>query len=229
MQTIDPKGSFAKNLILSLVLIGVTSLLFPLVLKQIDDRKAQDQQRFQDELSRQDTVLDAQANLIDTMAADFWQYELYATDLVISRDPRHGDADWHQRAVENYYGKSGQLLGTMRAEISTLLRLAPKSTYDSFLAFYNDEIQALDGCLLELLKQERLQASTPVALLPDDGIGTPTPASCSTATGKFKGATWDTLADSIVRETFTNDLDQQFAALAEDFRLDVGPEESPTP
>lgn len=229
MQTVDPKGSFAKNLILSLVLISVTSLLIPLVLKQIDDRKAVDQQRYQDELARQDTVLDAQASLIDTMAADFWQYELYASDLVISRDPRHGDAEWHQRAVENYYGKSGPLLGTMRAEISTLLRLAPKSTYDSFLTFYNDEIQAMDGCLLELMKQERQVASTPVASLPDDDFGTPTPASCSTATGKFNGATWDTLADSIVSETFTTDLDQQFAALAEVFRLDVAPENGTTP
>ncbi len=99
MQSIDPKGSFAKNLILSLVLIGVTSLLIPLVLKQIDDRKAVDQQRYQDELSRQDTILDAQANLIDTMAADFWEYELYASDVVISRDPRYGDAAWHQHHI----------------------------------------------------------------------------------------------------------------------------------
>ena len=223
MQTIDPKGSFAKNLILSLVLIGVTSLLIPLVLKQIDDRKAADQQRYQDELSRQDTVLDAQANLIDTMAADFWEYELYASDLVISRDPRYGDAAWHQRAVENYYTKSGPLLGTMRAEISTLLRLAPKETYDSFLTFYNDEIQALDGCLLELIKQDREAASTPVAALTVAESGTPTPAACTSATGKYGSATWDTLADSIVSETFTTDLDQQFADLAEVFRLDVEP------
>ena len=34
------------------------------------DRKATDQQRYQDELSRQDTVLDAQSDLIDTMAAE---------------------------------------------------------------------------------------------------------------------------------------------------------------
>ena len=223
MQTVDPKGSFAKNLILSLVLIGVTSLLFPLVLKQIDDRKALDQQRYQDELARQDTVLDAQATLIDTMAADFWEYELYATDLVISRDPLHGDAEWHQRAIENYYLKSGQQMGIMRAEISTLLRLAPKSTYDSFLTFYNDEIQALDGCLLELMKQERQVASTPVTAPQVEYGGTPTPATCSATTGKFRGATWDTLAESVVTEDFTNSLDQQFAALAEDFRLDVVP------
>lgn len=223
MQTIDPKGSFAKNLILSLVLIGVTSLLIPLVLKQIDDRKAADQQRYQEELSRQDTVLNAQADLIDTMAADFWEYELYASDLVISRDPRYGDVAWHQRAVENYYTKSGPLLGTMRAEISTLLRLAPKETYDAFLAFYNDEIQALDGCLLELIRKEREAASTPVAIPANAGTGTSTPVACSTATGQYHGATWDTLADSIVRKTFTSSLDQHFAQLAADFRLDVQP------
>ena len=229
MQTIDPKGSFAKNLILSLVLIGVTSLVFPLVLKQIDDRKAIDQQRFQDELSRQDTVLNAQASLIDTMAADFWEYELYATDLVISRDPLHGDAEWHQRAIDNYYSKSGQQMGIMRAEISTLLRLAPQSTYDSFLAFFNDEIQPLDGCLLELINQDRRAASTPVSATQDDDSGTPTPAGCSPATGKFHGATWDTLAEAILAEAFTTRLDQEFAALAADFRLDVGPDETATP
>src|SRR5262245_12995695 len=65
MQVIDPKGSFLKNLVLSLLLIGLSSLLIPIVLKQIDDRKAVDQLRFQDEVSRQDTILDAQAALLD--------------------------------------------------------------------------------------------------------------------------------------------------------------------
>lgn len=228
MQTIDPKGSFAKNLILSLVLIGVTSLVIPLVLKQIDDRKAIDQQRYQDQLSRQDTVLDAQSALIDTMAADFWQYELYASDVIISRDPRFGESDWHQRAITNYYGKSGPLLGTMRAEISTLLRLAPKATYDSFLAFYNDDILSLDACLLELLKHDRLAAATPVAGMPVV-TGTPTPVSCGVSAGKFTGATWDTLASSIVGEELTHRLDQQFAALAEVFRLEGAPQAEPAP
>jgi hypothetical protein len=229
VQPIDPKGSFTKNLILSLVLIGVTSLLIPLVLKQIDDRKAADQQLLQDQLSRQDTVLDAQSNLIDTMAADFWQYELYASDVVISRDPRFGESDWHRRAVANYYEKSGALLGTMRAEISTLLRLAPTSTYDSFLAFYNDDIRSLDACLLELLKHEQLAASSPAAGMAEGASATPTPATCSAAAGKFSGASWDTLAASVVGEELTNRLDEQFAALAQDFRLEGAPEPGTAP
>src|SRR5215210_5981866 len=160
-QLIDPKGSFLKNLVLSLVLLGVGSLLFPTVLKQIDDRKAIDQQRFQEQLARQDKILDAQATLLDTMASDFWDYELYASDVVISRDERFGQDDWHQRAVEAYYQQTGPLLGKMRAEISTLLQLAPRSNYESFLRLYEEEILPLDSCLLELMKIEAASSGTP--------------------------------------------------------------------
>src|SRR5205814_7277398 len=124
MQFIDPKGSFLKNLVLSLLLIGVSSLLIPIVLKQIDDQKFIDQQRYQAAFSRQGKIIDAQAALLDTMAADFWAYELYASDVAVSRDERFGQADWHQRAVDDYYRQTGPLLGKMRAEISTLLQLA---------------------------------------------------------------------------------------------------------
>src|SRR5918994_406239 len=140
MQQIDPKGSFLKNLVLSVLLLGMSSLLIPAVLKQIDDRKAIDQQRYEDQLSRQDKILDAQATLLDTMASDFWDYELYASDVVISRDERLGQDDWHQRAVDAYYQQTGPLLGKMRGEISTLLRLAPQSNYKSFLRLYEDEV-----------------------------------------------------------------------------------------
>src|ERR1043165_7536858 len=103
MQTIDPKGSFLKNLVLSLLLIGVSSLVIPIVLKQIDDRKFADQQRFQAELSRQDKIIDAQAALLDSLASDFWNYELYASDVLYSHDARYSRPDWHQRAVDAYY------------------------------------------------------------------------------------------------------------------------------
>src|SRR5688500_15271577 len=106
-QPIDPKGSFLKNLVLSVLLLGLSSLLIPAVLKQIDDRKALDQQRLQAELSRQDKILDAQAEVLDSLATSFWDYEGYAADLLYSRDERYGRDDWHQRAVDAYYLQSG--------------------------------------------------------------------------------------------------------------------------
>jgi hypothetical protein len=215
VQVVDPKGSFLKNLVLSLLLIGVTSLLIPIVLKQIDDRKAVDQQRLQDQLARQDTILDAQAALLDTMAADFWQYELYASDVVISRDERFGQDDWHQRAVDAYYAQTGPLLGKMRAEISTLLRLAPRANYEAFLRLYDEEVLPLDSCLLELMKLEQATPTTD---------GDAEPVRCAASEGKYGGASWETLAAAIVDEALAESLDRAFADLAAAFRLQGTPE-----
>jgi hypothetical protein len=212
MQVIDPKGSFLKNLVLSVLLLVLSSLLIPIVLKQIDDRKAVDQLRIQDEVSRQDTILDAQAALLDTMATDFWTYEFYASDLVISRDPHLGQDAWHARAVATYYQNTGPLLGKMRAEISTLLRLAPRATYDAFLTFYQDQVVPLDSCLLELMKREQTNPPRETQ-----------PMRCAQSKGQFAGASWDTLANSIVQNDLAGDLDRQFAALADVFRLQGTP------
>jgi hypothetical protein len=227
MQILDPKGSFLKNLVLSLVLLGVSSLLIPIVLKQIDDRKFVDQQRLQDELSRQDKVVDAQATLLDTMASDFWAYELYAADVVISRNERFGGDDWHQRAVAAYYQQTGPLLGKMRAEISTLLRLAPRSNYEAFLRLYEDEVLPLDSCLLELMKIEAASSGTTPPSATPQASGTPQPSGCVGSEGKFAGASWDTLAAAVVHQDLAESLDREFANLAQAFRLQDRLAESP--
>ena len=219
MQNFDPKGSFFKNLVLSLLLLGVGSLLFPAVLKQIDDRKFIDQQRFQEQLSRQDKILDAQAALLDTMASDFWEYELYASDVVISRDERFGQVDWHQRAVDAYYLQTGPLLGKMRGEISTLLRLAPRSNYEAFLRLYEEEVLPLDSCLLELMKIEAASAGTPQPSGEPASSEDPQPSGCVASEGKFAGASWDTLAASIVDQDLADQIDVEFASLAKAFGL----------
>jgi hypothetical protein len=207
MQNIDPKGSFFKNLVLSLLLLGVSSLLIPAVLKQIDDRKFVDQQRFQAELARQDKIIDAQATLLDSLAASFWDYEGYAADLLYSRDERFARDDWHQRAVDAYYLESGPVLGKMRAEISTLLRLAPRPTYEAFLRLYEDEVLPLDSCLLELMKMESASS------------GDPDPTGCVASEGKFFGASWDTLATYVFEQELAGQVDRELESLAKAFGL----------
>jgi hypothetical protein len=223
-QFIDPSGSFLKNLVLSLVLLGVGSLLFPIVLKQIDDRKAIDQQRYQEQLSRQDKILDAQAALLDTMASTFWDYETYASDVVYSRDERFGRDGWHQQAVDAYYDQAGPLLGKMRAQISTLLRLAPRPTYDSFLRLYEEEVLPFDSCLLELMKLEAVSSGTPQPSGTPMLSGTPEPARCVATEGKFAGATWDTLNDYVLQQELATNADREFEALAKAFGLQGAPD-----
>jgi hypothetical protein len=212
MQNIDPKGSFFKNLVLSLLLLGVSSLLIPAVLKQIDDRKFVDQQRFQAELSRQDKILDAQATLLDSLAASFWDYEGYAADLLYSRDERFRRDDWHQRAIDAYYLESGPVLVKMRAEISMLLRLAPRPTYESFLRLYEDEVLPLDSCLLELMKFEA------------DSSGASPPTGCVASEGKFFGASWDTLAAYVFEQDLADQVDRELESLAKAFGLQGAPD-----
>jgi hypothetical protein len=207
MQHIDPKGSFFKNLVLSLLLLGVSSLLIPAVLKQIDDRKFVDQQRLQAELLRQDKIIDEQAEVLDTLAMVFWDYEQYAADVLYSRDERYGQDDWHQRAVDAYYLESGPLLGKMRAEISTLLRLAPRPTYESFLRLYEEEILPLDSCLLELMKIEAASS--------EDQQTT----GCVASEGKFYGVSWDTLTTYVVEQDLADRADRELESLARAFGL----------
>jgi hypothetical protein len=212
MQFVDPKGSFLKNVVLSLLLLGLSSFLIPIVLKQIDDRKFVDQQRFQAELSRQDKILDAQAEVLDTLASVFWDYEGYASDVLYSRDERYGRDEWHQRAVEAYYLQSGPLLVQMRAEISRLLRLAPRPTYESFLRLYEEEVLPLDSCLLELMKHEA--AATAEA----QSTG------CVASEGKFYGVSWDTLTAYVVEQDLAGRADREFESLAKAFGLQVPPD-----
>ena len=207
LQHIDPKGSFLKNLVLSKLLLGMSSLLIPAVLKQIDDQKFVDQQRFQAELSRQDKIIDEQAEVLDTLSAAFWNYEIYASDVLFSRDERYGQDDWHRRAVDAYYLESGPLLGKMRAEISTLLRLAPRSTYESFLRLYEDEVLALDSCLLELMN---IEASS---------SGDPEPSGCVGSEGKFYGVSWDTLTTYVLEQDLADRADRELESLARAFGL----------
>ena len=212
MQFIDPKGSFLKNLVLSLLLLGVSSFVIPIVLKQIDDQKFVSQQQLQAELSRQDKVINAQAALLDSMASDFWNYEEYAADVLYSRDARIGRDDWHKRAVDAYYTKSGPLLGQMRADISTLLRLAPRANYESFLQLYEDEILPFDSCLLELMKIETASPANSQQ------------ARCGASDGTFSGASWDTLTTYILQQDLAQKADQEFESLAKVFSLHNGPD-----
>ncbi len=222
MQFFDPKGSFLKNAALSLLLLAVGSLLIPAALKQIDDRKFADQQRLQAELSRQDKIIDAQSKLLDTLAADFWNYETYASAVLYSRHETFGRDDWHQRAVAAYYENSGPLIVQMRADISLLLRLAPRPTYEAFLQLYEDEVLPYDSCLLELMKIEATATPTPT--------GEPLSARCIKSEGKFAGATWGTLIDYVSQQYLADTVDQELEDLARAFGL-AGPSDvtlSPT-
>ena len=126
--------------------------------------------------------------------------------MLFSRDERYGRDGWHQQAVDAYYKQSGPLLGQVRAEISTLLRLAPRPTYESFLRLNEDEMLPLDSCLLELIKIEATSYD-------------PEPLGCVESEGKFYGASWVTLTTYIAEQDLADQFDREFESLAKSFGL----------
>jgi hypothetical protein len=103
----------------------------------------------------------------------------------------------------------------MRAEISTLLRLAPRPTYEAFLRLYEDEVLPLDSCLLELMKIEAASS------------GDPEPTGCVASEGKFFGASWDTLATYVYEQELADQVDRELESLAKAFGLQGAPDQAP--
>ena len=132
--------------------------------------------------------------------------------MLFSRDERYGRDDWHQRAVDAYYLESGPVLGRMRADISRLLRLAPRPTYESFMRLYEDEVLALESCLLELMKIEAASS------------GESEPYGCAATKGKFAGVSWDTLTAYVLEQELADRADREFESLARAFGLYHAPE-----
>ena len=62
-------------------------------------------------------------------------------------------------------------------------------------------------------------AATPQPLTTPQPSGTPQPSRCMASEGKFAGASWETLADTVVHQGLAGSLDQEFANLAQAFRL----------
>jgi hypothetical protein len=70
-----------------------------------------------------------------------------------------------------------------------------------------------------LMKIEAASSGTPQPSATPQPAGSPQPSRCVASEGKFAGATWDTLATSIVHQGLAGSLDREFANLAQAFRL----------
>jgi len=101
----------------------------------------------------------------------------------------------------------------MRAEISTLLRLAPRPNYESFLRLYEEEVLPLDSCLLELMKIEASSSGDPQAS-----------SGCVGTEGKFYGVSWDTLDAYVLQQDLADQADREFESLAKAFGLQGAPD-----
>jgi hypothetical protein len=152
---------FLEKLLLLVFTAVLSGLLVPYFLKQvdaqklrdqkaIDERKNREQKEFESDLVRQSKVIEAQAQLLENLAKQLWEFHLL--HIAVSYYKINLDENKYQSAVEEYDEKSWTYFGTIRTEISKALYLTSIETYDALLHHYTKELIPLDSSLMHLIR-----------------------------------------------------------------------------
>ena len=141
---------FLGKVILLFVAALVTGFALPLILKQVEERKARAHKRFEADLARQSRVIDAQVQLLENLSQLLWSFQLAAIE--VSYYTAAGDRTLYEKALHKYDESSGDLLGKIRAEVSKSLRLTSVPTYNALKELYYDGLLDLDIRLRKLIE-----------------------------------------------------------------------------
>jgi hypothetical protein len=140
---------FIEKLVLLLITAGLTGFGLPILLRQRDDRKLREQKKFEAELARQSKIIEAQVELLESLAELLWEFQLSIIAVSYYRGMKHRDL--YTPALKDYEEKAGELIGKIRAEISKSLRLTTCETYLELKKLYYDQILPLDQRLFALV------------------------------------------------------------------------------
>lgn len=152
----DISAEFVENVVLLLLTAGLTGLLVPLLLRQIDQRKHAQQMIFEADIARQAKIIDAQVKLIEDLAQLLWEYQLLLIGVPYYR--QFEGRDLYAPSLKAYEDGAGNLLGKIRAEISKALRLTPRSTYQRLKDFYYEHLLELDLKVSVLAQRDKAGA-----------------------------------------------------------------------
>jgi hypothetical protein len=143
-------SDFLGNVILLFVAALVTGFALPLILKQVEERKARAQKRFEADLARQSRVIDAQVQLLENLSQLLWGFQLLAIEVSYYYAAKQDGL--YERALHKYDENAGDLLGKIRAEVSKSLRLTSVPTYEALKDLYYRGLLDLDMRLRQLIE-----------------------------------------------------------------------------
>lgn len=159
----DSNQKFLESVILLLLTAGLSGFLIPYILKQIDERKLkeqkkiderrlQEQKEFEAELARQSKVIEAQAQLLENLIQQLWEFQLLA--LAVSYYKLNRNPSKYELALDEYDEKAWMYFGKIRTEISKAARLTSNNTYQILLNLYTDWLIKSDVKLITLARSD---------------------------------------------------------------------------
>jgi hypothetical protein len=141
-----------------LLLTGVlTGFLVPQIVAHLAERRHRKQKLFEAELIRQRDVLAAQSDLLSSLSKAVWRFQLLNINVSFCRlNASQGN---YERARDRYQSESADLLGQLRAELSSARRLVAQPTYEKLRRLYFDTLLMVDANLESLIRDS--SESTP--------------------------------------------------------------------
>jgi hypothetical protein len=146
------KGSeFLRAIILLILTAGITGLLVPVIAAKLSEGNYKRQKIFEAELARQSDILKAQSELLRDLSATIWKLQLM--NINVSFTKMNTDEATYKKAVEQYHLEATELLGQIRAQLSTARRLISKPMQDEMHDLYFDTLLSVDASLEGLIRK----------------------------------------------------------------------------
>jgi type II secretory pathway pseudopilin PulG len=111
-------------------------------------------------LARQSKIIDAQVQLLESLASLLWEYQLLAIEVSYFHPIEQ--MALYSAASEQYEQKTSTTFAKIRAEISKALHLTSAETYENLKQLYYEQLLPLDVSLSRLMR-EQLSATVRVA------------------------------------------------------------------
>lgn len=143
--------AFLEKLTLLLVTAALTGFMIPQLAARLADARYREQKVFEAELQRQKDILSAQSELLKRLAKLLWEFQLLNIDVSFYKT--NGNEDGFRKALEKYQNNAAELLGQIRAELSTSRRLASPIMQQKLLKLYFGTLLKIDARLEQLVAQ----------------------------------------------------------------------------
>jgi hypothetical protein len=153
-------NDFFEKLILLAFAAVITSFLIPYILQKADHINRQDRIVYQAEIARQNKILEAKVEFLNTLHELFWNYQIMAIDVPFYLQFKN--ERMYNESLKQYEENAGKLIGKIRGEIAKAYRLTSQEQYEELKKFYYEIILVVDQKLLSIASKAEIKDQTEI-------------------------------------------------------------------
>ena len=147
--------SFLEKLVILLITAALTGVLVPVVSGWVSEARFREQKVFEAELQRQREIVAAQAELLKSLSALLWEFQLLNIDVSFYKV--NGNEVGYRMAVTKYQSKATAILGQIRAELSASRRLLSPLMHQRLSKLYFETLLQVDASLERLVQNSSVR------------------------------------------------------------------------